>query len=121
MEQLLAEFKKNAKLHWGYIESLLEKHYPDEDTICLMKEDFFNIIGFHYRTAMEHGYKHALQDMGYDEEEDAKIPDWQKNLIPKLKTGEDVSAEEMNNIHSPIKGPPFKWDEVTINSIKSNI
>ena len=40
--------------HWAYIESILTTH--KEDPIVIEK------IGFHYKQAMIHGYKHGRAD-----------------------------------------------------------
>ena len=42
-----------AKAHWDYIEKLLITH-------DVMGEER-NIIGFHYKTAFIHGYKHGVE------------------------------------------------------------
>ena len=44
-----------AEEHWDYIQCVLEWHDVDSKTI-------FN-IGNHYRAALIHGYKHAIEDM----------------------------------------------------------
>lgn len=41
-----------ATEHWNYIENLLTKHMVDADLV--------EIVGFHYKTAFEHGWKHAM-------------------------------------------------------------
>lgn len=41
--------------HWQYIRALLIQHGEDFGTV--------EKIGFHYRTAMEHGWKHAVEMM----------------------------------------------------------
>jgi hypothetical protein len=48
-----AEGEKLAMDHWKYIEDLLVAHDPEIDNL--------NIIGFHYRTAFEHGFKHGME------------------------------------------------------------
>ena len=52
--QRLSEFDEEAEAHWSYIKALLETHSEDADII--------EKIGFHYRTAMVHGYKHGIED-----------------------------------------------------------
>ncbi len=47
---------KLADDHWEYVKSVLEAH--DEDPLVIEK------IGFHYRTGLEHGYKHGLELAG---------------------------------------------------------
>jgi len=46
--------KELAEAHWKYIESLLLTHGESLDTVSK--------IGFHYTTAMIHGYKHGYCD-----------------------------------------------------------
>jgi len=43
-----------AAAHWGYVKGLLAVH-------CI-EGDFADIVGFHYRTAMAHGYGHGVED-----------------------------------------------------------
>lgn len=43
-----------AEAHWGYVSDLLNAHdLPARD---------IETIGFHYRSAFIHGYKHAVED-----------------------------------------------------------
>jgi len=51
----LERAEKLAQEHWEYIEKLLKTHGE--------KEEIIRKIGFHYKTAFKHGYKHALEDM----------------------------------------------------------
>ena len=46
--------KALAEEHWKYIKSILVEHKIDTTEVKL--------IGFHYRTAMIHGYKHGWVD-----------------------------------------------------------
>jgi len=46
--------KELAEKHWNYIKSLLEAHNIDKNVI--------ELIGFHYKTALEHGFKHGLEN-----------------------------------------------------------
>jgi len=45
---------KLADDHWAYIRDLLLAHNVGDYTV--------NIIGFHYRSAFKHGYKHGQED-----------------------------------------------------------
>jgi hypothetical protein len=47
------EVKKLAGEHWNYIRDVLMIHGVNQETVYL--------IGFHYVTAFEHGWKHAIQ------------------------------------------------------------
>ncbi len=46
--------KELAEAHWGYIKQLLKAHNEPELVIGL--------IGFHYKSAFIHGYKHAEEE-----------------------------------------------------------
>ena len=55
--------KELAEQHWKYIKSLLVNHSVNPAEI--------EIIGFHYKTAFLHGYKHGANDQyneAYDEQ-----------------------------------------------------
>lgn len=54
--------EKLAEAHWEYIEALLrnEINASNEPSECL--ERYIQSIGFHYKTAMIHGYKHGVID-----------------------------------------------------------
>lgn len=45
--------EKLAEKHWQYIEGILKKEGTPEQEI--------NRIGYHYKTAFVHGYKHAIE------------------------------------------------------------
>ena len=47
--------KKIIDAHWKYIERLLYVHNEDKATI--------RKIEYHYKTAMQHGWKHCKQDI----------------------------------------------------------
>lgn len=44
--------KKLVTDHWNYIEGVLEPYLSPDD---------LNVIKFHYKTAMEHGWRHAKE------------------------------------------------------------
>lgn len=50
------ELKKMCDEHWKFIEDILLHHSVNEDEI--------KRIGFYYKSALFHGYKHALTDLG---------------------------------------------------------
>jgi hypothetical protein len=49
-------FQEEAEKHWQYVKSVIEQHNKNLDSAII------DIIGFHYITAMVHGYKHGIQD-----------------------------------------------------------
>lgn len=54
-ETMASVAKRLANEHWSYIESLLNVHGIDKGII--------GIVGWHYRKAMEHGFKHGIEYM----------------------------------------------------------
>lgn len=46
--------KDLARAHWSYIEGILKAHDHVERTVVTAR--------YHYLTAFEHGYKHAIED-----------------------------------------------------------
>ena len=50
----LDKAKQLARDHWGYIKQLLLTHGVPIEQV--------NVIGFHYKTAFIHGYKHGQED-----------------------------------------------------------
>jgi len=44
-----------AEAHWNYIKDLLLNHKIAKDKI--------NLVGFHYKTAFVHGYKHGQEEL----------------------------------------------------------
>jgi hypothetical protein len=51
-----SEVKDMATAHWGYVESVLRAHGESEEVI--------KKCGHHYKTAFEHGWKHAAEKLG---------------------------------------------------------
>lgn len=56
-------FTAEAEEHWAYVECVLKTH--GESDYVIQK------CGYHFRTAMIHGYKHGYQD-ALDEVEEGK-------------------------------------------------
>jgi len=54
--------KEKAAEHWEYVKSVIEMHEQAYRQIDVL--DVVELIGFHYKTAMEHGWKHGLEE-GY--------------------------------------------------------
>lgn len=46
--------------HWKYISGVLETSV--QDTAVYTKTNLIAIVGFHYKTAMLHGWKHAKEE-----------------------------------------------------------
>jgi hypothetical protein len=44
--------------HWEYVRALLEQALHEDSTYS--KAEYIQNVGFHYRSALEHGFKHGL-------------------------------------------------------------
>lgn len=55
IEEVNKRGKQLAEEHWAYLEQVLQ--------VADVTNTDIDIIGFHYKTAMVHGYKHAWEDM----------------------------------------------------------
>lgn len=62
-----------AASHWSYIEGMLRVHGESESYIA--------IIGFHYKTAFIHGYKHAEEVL----EQEPALPSLISKAISVIK------------------------------------
>lgn len=47
-----------AEAHWGYIQGVLEHAYKEASG----GEEYVKEIGYHYKTAFVHGWKHAKEE-----------------------------------------------------------
>lgn len=54
-----AHVRKLAADHWKYVHSVLCAHGVNLSVV--------DSCGFHYRSAFEHGYKHALEDIAAED------------------------------------------------------
>jgi len=48
-----------AAAHWRYVEEVLRQAYKEDSKTV---EAYIAEIGFHYRSALIHGYKHAMEE-----------------------------------------------------------
>jgi len=56
--------EKLAEAHWQYVKEALETVMPhDTEEDKKINEEVLDIIGFHYKTAFIHGYKHGVEDV----------------------------------------------------------
>lgn len=55
-KEALGSFEeKLAHQHWNYVRQILEAHGEDREVI--------EKVGFHYRSAMVHGFKHGVESI----------------------------------------------------------
>jgi hypothetical protein len=47
-----------AEAHWAYVEQVIRLETPEGD----FSEDYINAVGFHYKSAFVHGYKHGREE-----------------------------------------------------------
>ena len=73
-------FQEEAEKHWQYVKSVIEQHNENLDKPTI------DIIGFHYITAMVHGYKHGYKHGYNDTMQDNKID---------LSNRENINYNEM--------------------------
>jgi len=55
-------FGDSARRHWEYVREAVRDGRDEASWIHLTVRDYLAAIGFHYVTAMEHGYKHGVHD-----------------------------------------------------------
>ena len=57
--------KKTAEDHWNYIKNLTEATLPaaDASIIAFTRKEIIDLIGFHYKSAFLHGWKHAIETL----------------------------------------------------------
>lgn len=69
----MKEIQKLIEDHWNYINDLLYAHGQSKEII--------EIVEFHYKTAFEHGWKHAIEDIEIKEKQQENIIEsYSKNL-----------------------------------------
>jgi len=52
-----------AAAHWNYIEQVIRNEYAGMDATSEFNlDEYCRQVGFHYRTAFVHGYKHGRED-----------------------------------------------------------
>ena len=55
---------ENIQKHWEYVREVIRDGRNEEDYIHLTIQDYLTIIGYHYKTAMLHGHKHGVAEIG---------------------------------------------------------
>uniref|UniRef100_A0A6M3X4I5 Uncharacterized protein n=1 Tax=viral metagenome TaxID=1070528 RepID=A0A6M3X4I5_9ZZZZ len=58
----IKKFKESARNHWKCVREAIRDGCDEENWIHFTIQDYLTIIGYHYMTAMEHGYKHGIYD-----------------------------------------------------------
>ena len=56
------DIKKKADEHWAYVKMVINLHEQADCDVDINR--VVEMIGFHYKTAMEHGWKHGMEE-GY--------------------------------------------------------
>ncbi len=56
-------FTEDAETHWKYLRETITQHWilTRKTIIDVTWEEFMNIIGYHYTTAMVHGFGHGYE------------------------------------------------------------
>ena len=50
-----------AEEHWQYVRAVLEHDFRENEE----SKAIIEVIGFHYKTAFVHGYKHGVEDQTF--------------------------------------------------------
>jgi len=50
--------------HWEYVREVIRDGRDEDTYIHFTVKDYLTIIGYHYKTAMVHGYKHGMAERG---------------------------------------------------------
>ena len=74
-----SDVTKLAEDHWKYIEALLKAHQLNPTDI--------SVVGFHYRSAFIHGYKHGQESLDTSQLDHA-LPPQQRLSHQKEKSNE---------------------------------
>ena len=56
------ELEKLCEEHWKYVEEVIRTEYDDSDEYDI--DSYCRRVGFHYKSAMKHGFKHGVQSKG---------------------------------------------------------
>ena len=80
-----------ANANWAYVESVLNAHGVDDETI--------EQCGFHYKTAMVHGFKHGIESLSENSADKGS-----KIAVTRIygARGADVFAEGMLSLHGDL-------------------
>lgn len=69
--------KKTADAHWSYIEALTRATLatPGTSEVGMSVDELIALIGFHYKSAFIHGWKHALEALRTDAAQKSCCPE----------------------------------------------
>jgi len=62
IKELQNNFDDKIGAHWKYIREVIRDGRNEDGWIHMPIQCYLDIIGYHYKTAMEHGYKHGAED-----------------------------------------------------------
>jgi len=55
-------FDELIQQNWEYLREVIRDGRDEDAWIHLKIQDYLTIIGYHYKTAMKHGYKHFVAE-----------------------------------------------------------
>ena len=68
-EEIKKKVKALCDAHWEYVALVIRGEWsatgdgdPDNIDLKIDLREYLKVVGFHYKTAMEHGYKHGWHD-----------------------------------------------------------
>jgi hypothetical protein len=47
--------------HWEYVKEVIRDNREEDSSITLTVRDYLTILGYHYKTAFKHGFKHGRE------------------------------------------------------------
>ena len=56
------EMLQSVDAHWRYLREVIRDNRDRDAWIHLTVADYLDIISYHYKTAMIHGWKHGKED-----------------------------------------------------------
>ena len=55
----MLDIKSETQKHWEYVREVIRDGRDEDSWMCLTIQNYLTILGYHYKTAMVHGYKHG--------------------------------------------------------------
>ena len=53
--------EESIQKHWEYVREAVRDGRDEADTISMTVHEYLENVGYHYKTAMLHGYKHGVE------------------------------------------------------------
>jgi len=57
-----SDIDASVQAHWEYIREVIRDNRDEDELVILTVGDYLDIISYHYKTAMAHGWKHGKEE-----------------------------------------------------------